>query len=71
MAQAEERADAPNPIELFHRWYDEAAQSEPSDASAVALATIDGDGAPSVRMVLLKDASDPFRGRRSRASCRG
>ena len=58
MAQAEERANAPDPIELFHRWYDEAAQSEPGDVSAVALATVDGDGAPSVRMVLLKDASE-------------
>lgn len=57
MAQAEARAEAPDPIELFHRWYDEAVQSEPADASAVALATIDADGAPSVRMVLLKEAS--------------
>lgn len=58
MAQAEERAETPDPIELFRRWYDEAVQSEPADASAVALATVDADGTPSVRMVLLKEATE-------------
>jgi len=47
----------PDPISVFRRWYDEAAQTEPGDASAVALATVDADGAPSVRMVLLKEVS--------------
>jgi pyridoxamine 5'-phosphate oxidase len=57
MAQAEPEAETPNPIDLFRRWYDEAVQSEAGDASAVALATVDADGAPSVRMVLLKEAT--------------
>lgn len=58
MSQAEERAEAPDPIEIFRRWFAEAQASEPSDASAVALATVDADGAPSVRMVLLKGVSE-------------
>jgi pyridoxamine 5'-phosphate oxidase len=57
MGQAEDQGEAPDPIGLFRRWYDEAVQTEPGDASAVALATVDADGAPSVRMVLLKEVS--------------
>ncbi|MEI8396471.1 MAG: pyridoxamine 5'-phosphate oxidase [Rhodospirillaceae bacterium] len=43
-----------NPIELFHRWFAEAEKSEPNDPNAMSLATVDADGVPSVRMVLLK-----------------
>jgi pyridoxamine 5'-phosphate oxidase len=42
------------PLRLFARWLDEATASEPVDANAMALATVDGDGVPDVRMVLLK-----------------
>jgi pyridoxamine 5'-phosphate oxidase len=45
-----------DPIELFKSWFAEAAQAEPADPNAVALATADAAGRPSVRMVLLKDA---------------
>lgn len=45
-----------DPIELFKSWFAEAAQAEPADPNAVALATADASGRPSVRMVLLKDA---------------
>lgn len=44
----------PDPIALFGRWMQEAEESELNDASAVALATATRDGAPSVRMVLMK-----------------
>jgi len=43
-----------DPFTLFDSWYAEAKQSEPNDPNAVALATADADGRPSVRMVLLK-----------------
>jgi pyridoxamine 5'-phosphate oxidase len=43
-----------DPLELFAAWMREAEQSEPSDPNAVALATATPDGAPSVRMVLMK-----------------
>lgn len=42
------------PMALFSDWLKEAEASEPNDPNAVALATVDGDGMPNVRMVLLK-----------------
>ena len=42
------------PLALFDQWFAEAAQHEPNDHNAMALATVDADGQPSVRMVLLK-----------------
>jgi pyridoxamine 5'-phosphate oxidase len=42
------------PFELFDEWFKAATEKEPSDPNAVALATVDGDGMPSLRMVLLK-----------------
>ncbi len=48
----------PDPITLFRRWYDEAKSQETGDAEAVALATVDADGSPSVRMVLFKGVSE-------------
>lgn len=43
-----------DPFSLFDGWYAEACASEPNDPQAMALATVDGEGRPSVRMVLLK-----------------
>ncbi len=43
-----------DPFALFDTWYAEARTSEPNDSNAMALATADADGRPSVRMVLLK-----------------
>lgn len=47
-----------DPFALFRAWLAEAAPVEPSDPNAVALATVDETGAPSVRMVLLKGLDD-------------
>jgi pyridoxamine 5'-phosphate oxidase len=44
------------PYEQFRRWFAEAEASEPNDPNAMAIASVGGDGQPSVRMVLLKDA---------------
>lgn len=44
-----------DPFALFEVWYEEAHATEPNDSNAMALATATPDGAPSVRMVLLKD----------------
>ena len=43
-----------DPLALFDAWYAEARASEPNDPNAMALATADAAGRPSVRMVLLK-----------------
>ena len=50
-----------DPFALFDAWYAEARTSEPNDPNAMALATADAAGRPSVRMVLLKGhGSDGF-----------
>lgn len=46
--------EADEPLRLFAAWLDEATRSELSDPNAMALATVDADGLPDVRMVLLK-----------------
>lgn len=43
-----------DPFALFHTWYTEARTTEINDSNAMALATADAQGRPSVRMVLLK-----------------
>lgn len=43
-----------DPFTLFDQWYAEARATEPNDSNAMALATVDVAGQPSVRMVLLK-----------------
>jgi len=43
-----------DPFETFSQWLEEATKNEPDNPTAVALATADASGAPSVRMVLLK-----------------
>jgi pyridoxamine 5'-phosphate oxidase len=49
-------ADAQDPFALYAQWMAEAAKAEPANPDAAALATVDGDGLPNVRMVLLKHA---------------
>lgn len=43
------------PFSLFAKWMSEAEASEPNDPNAMAVASVDAEGRPSVRMVLLKD----------------
>jgi pyridoxamine 5'-phosphate oxidase len=45
---------AAEPIRLFAEWLEEATKSEPNDPNAMSVATVDADGLPDVRMVLLK-----------------
>ena len=56
---------AEEPFALFDAWMAEATRHEPNDPNAMALATVDPDGMPNVRMVLLKGvdpAGTPGRG---------
>ncbi|MEZ5849125.1 MAG: pyridoxamine 5'-phosphate oxidase [Hyphomicrobiaceae bacterium] len=50
--------DAAEPFALFEAWFADASGSEPNDPNAMALATVDQDGLPNVRMVLLKGIDD-------------
>ncbi|MFC5759471.1 pyridoxamine 5'-phosphate oxidase [Rhizobium sp. GCM10022189] len=46
--------ESEEPFKLFGEWLKEAEASELNDPNAVALATVDEEGLPNVRMVLLK-----------------
>ena len=50
-----------DPYELARAWLAEAEASEPQDANAMALATVDRTGMPNVRMVLLKEIEKALR----------
>lgn len=47
-----------DPFEIARAWLAEAEASEPNDPNAIALSTVDADGLPNARMVLLKDIED-------------
>lgn len=47
-----------DPFALVKTWLSEAEASEPNDPNAIALSTVDADGLPNARMVLLKDIED-------------
>ncbi len=47
-----------DPIALFVAWLEEALKKEPNDANAMTLATVDADGMPDARMVLLKGVDE-------------
>ena len=47
-----------DPFALFQTWFDEAVTAEINDPDAIALASVNADGMPSVRMVLLRQWSE-------------
>jgi pyridoxamine 5'-phosphate oxidase len=49
---------ADEPLVLFTAWMEEAKVSEPADPNAMALATVDSEGMPDARMVLLKGVDE-------------
>ena len=44
-----------DPFYISQRWLAEATKAEPNDPNAIALSTVDANGMPNARMVLLKD----------------
>jgi len=46
------------PMKIFAEWLESAKKSEPNDPSAMALATVDADGLPNCRMVLMRRFDD-------------
>ena len=53
-----EIAAGANPFDLFQSWFDEAVAAEINDPDAIALASVNAGGMPSVRMVLLRQWSE-------------
>lgn len=51
----EAEIDAKEPFAVFGRWLEDAKSKELNDPNAMALSTVDSEGMPDVRMVLLKD----------------
>lgn len=47
-----------DPIGLFQQWMAEARATEPNDSNAMSLATVDAEGLPDVRIVLLKGVDE-------------
>src|SRR5215216_557670 len=50
--------EAEEPLRLFATWFDDATRAEPAEPTAMALATVDAEGLPNVRMVLLKGVDE-------------
>jgi pyridoxamine 5'-phosphate oxidase len=48
--------EADDPFALFDAWMEDARKAEPNEANAMSIATVDAQGRPNVRMVLLKEA---------------
>ena len=53
----EQEADE-NPFKQFQKWWDQAVESEIDEVNAMTLATVNKEGKPSARIVLLKDFND-------------
>ena len=51
-------AERSDPFQLFAEWLADAEKSETNDPNGMALATVDEEGLPNVRMVLLKNADE-------------
>jgi pyridoxamine 5'-phosphate oxidase len=49
---------APEPMKIFREWLQLAERSEVNDPTAMALASVDADGTPNVRMVLMRGFDD-------------
>ena len=56
--QATDFTAATDPFALFASWLAEAERAEPEDPNAMALATVDAEGQPNMRMILLKGSDE-------------
>lgn len=55
LAELRQADTDPDPIALFGRWLDEARRAELPEPNAMTVATVDADGVPDARILLLKD----------------
>jgi pyridoxamine 5'-phosphate oxidase len=56
--QAPDFTAATDPLAVFSSWMEEAEKTESSDPNAMALATVDAEGVPNARMILLKGSDE-------------
>ncbi len=54
----DEKSVTPDPIEQFKQWFEEIIQNERNDPTAMVLSTVDAQGNPDSRVVLLKSIED-------------
>ena len=57
-ATLDERTSRADPFRQFERWFDEAVEAQLPEPNAMTLATVDADGRPAARIVLLKVVDD-------------
>lgn len=58
MSEQREIFAGDNPFDIARNWLAEAEKAEVNDPNAMALSTVDADGMPNARMVLLKEIED-------------
>ncbi len=58
MSEQREIFAGDNPFDIARNWLVEAEKAEVNDPNAIALSTVDADGMPNARMVLLKEIED-------------
>lgn len=58
LASLDETATGTDPLQFFHRWFNEAVNAQLSEVNAMTLATADAQGFPHARIVLLKGLDD-------------
>ncbi|MEX0371416.1 MAG: pyridoxamine 5'-phosphate oxidase [Tateyamaria sp.] len=58
MADRDGKFEGENPFDIVRAWMAEAEATEINDHNAIALSTVDANGLPNVRMVLLKEVED-------------
>ena len=54
LASLDEASTAANPIDQFEHWWEDAIQSNIDEVNAFVLSTVNANGTPSSRVVLLK-----------------
>ncbi len=57
MGSLSEEDVTPNPIDQFKIWFDQAQHAELPEPNAMTVASVDENGKPSARVVLIKDVS--------------
>jgi pyridoxamine 5'-phosphate oxidase len=53
-AELDEKASAPDPLQQFTKWFEEAVSGQLPEPNAMTLATVGANGRPSTRVVLIK-----------------